>query len=131
MWTYTKKSDGTIKLTGYDKTAAIVPKGELIIPDKYDGYVVSEIGYQCFYQNSDIESVIIPKTITTIGDEAFYRCKNLTNIVLPEGIKEIYDKAFISCAIKDVVLPESLIEVGEQAFAYNYAMKKAIIKGKT
>ena len=93
--------------------------------------MVSEIGYQCFYQNSDIESVIIPKTITTIGDEAFYRCKNLTNIVLPEGIKEIYDKAFISCAIKDVVLPESLIEVGEQAFAYNYAMKKASIKGKT
>ena len=56
MWKYTKKSDGTIKLTGYDKTAAIVPEGELIIPDKYDGYVVSEIGYECLYQNNDIEA---------------------------------------------------------------------------
>ena len=34
-WTYSKNSDGTITLKGYDKNAEKVPSGELIIPEKY------------------------------------------------------------------------------------------------
>ena len=131
MWTYTKKSDGTIKLTGYDKTAAIVPKGELIIPDKYDGYVVSEIGYECLRDNNDIESVIIPGSVKTIGDRAFHKCKNLTNVVLPEGLKELGYSVFYGCGLENVVLPESLVKAGSSAFANNTAMTTAVIKGKT
>ena len=131
MWKYTKKSDGTIKLTGYDATAAIVPKGELIIPDKYDGYVVSEIGNDCLYRNNDIESVIVPSSVTTIGIQAFYQCKNLTSVVLPEGVKQLDGSAFNGCNIENVVIPESLVKVGSSAFANNTSLETAIIKGKT
>jgi hypothetical protein len=131
MWTYTKKSDGTIKLTGYDKTAAIVPKGELIIPDKYDGYVVSEIGSKCLYQNEDIEKISIPTTIKIIDQWAFFGCENLTNLSIAEGVQEIGKNAFKACNIESLVLPESLTKVGEEAFCANSKMKTAIIKGRT
>ena len=88
-WTYSKNSDGTITLKGYDKNAEKVPAGELIIPEKYDGYTVSKIGYMCLRQNNDIESVVIPAAIKLIENQAFYQCKNLTNVVLPEGLKEL------------------------------------------
>ena len=77
-WTYSKNSDGTITLKGYDKNAEKVPSGELIIPEKYDGYTVSAVGYQCLYKNNDIESVVVPNCIQTIGQQAFCQCKNLT-----------------------------------------------------
>lgn len=66
VWIYKKKSDGTIYLNGYDATAEIVPKGNVTIPAKYDGFVVSELRYPLFYENNDIEQVTIPETVTII-----------------------------------------------------------------
>ena len=67
VWTYKKKTDGSICLTGYDKTAEIIPEGRVEIPAQYDGFTVSELGYQFLYKNNDIEQVILPSTVTIIG----------------------------------------------------------------
>lgn len=48
MWTYKKKTDGSICLTGYDKTAEIIPEGRVEIPAQYDGFTVSELSYPFF-----------------------------------------------------------------------------------
>ena len=130
-WTYSKNSDGTITLKGYDKNAEKVPSGELTIPETYEGYTVSKIGYMCLSQNNDIESLVIPSVVKTIDQQAFYQCKNLTSVVFPEGLKELGQSAFNGCNIENLVLPESLTKAGKQAFANNTAMETAFIKGKT
>ena len=48
-WTYSKNSDGTITLKGYDKNAEKVPSGELIIPEKYDGKVGATFSFPLSY----------------------------------------------------------------------------------
>lgn len=131
MWTYKKKTDGSICLTGYDKTAEIIPEGRVEIPAQYDGFTVSELSYPFFYKNNDIEQVILPSTVTIIGSQTFQLCKNLYSVTLPEGLKEIRDSAFRSCGLEGLILPESLTKVGSASFAENTALETAIIKGKT
>ena len=63
------------------------------IPEKYDGYTVSAVGYQCLYKNNDIESVVVPNCIQTIGQQAFCQCKNLTSVSLTDGLKKIETSA--------------------------------------
>ena len=70
-WTYSKNSDGTITLKGYDKNAEKVPSGELIIPEKYDGYTVSAVGYQCLYKNNDIEVWLFPIVFRQLDNRPF------------------------------------------------------------
>lgn len=130
-WTYSKNSDGTITLKGYDKNAEKVPAGELIIPEKYDGYTVSAIGYQCLCKNNDIESVIVPNCIQTIGQQTFYQCRNLTSVSLTDGLKKIETSAFAGCNLDGLTLPASLTKVGADAFAENISLTDAVILGKT
>lgn len=130
-WIYSKNSDGTITLKGYDKTAEKVPSGELIIPKKYDGYTVSAVGYQCLYKNNDIESVVVPNCIQTIGQQAFCQCKNLTSVSLTDGLKKIETSAFSGCNLDGLTLPASLTKVGANAFAENISLTDAVILGKT
>ena len=130
-WTYSKNSDGTITLKGYDKNAEKVPSGELIIPEKYDGYTVSAVGYQCLYKNNDIESVVVPNCIQTIGQQAFCQCKNLTSVSLTDGLKKIETSAFSGCNLDGLTLPASLTKVGANAFAENISLTDAVILGKT
>lgn len=130
-WTYSKNSDGTITLIGYDKNAEKVPSGELKIPEKYDGYTVSKIGNQCLYKNNDIECVIIPACVQTIGQQSFYQCKNLTSVSMAEGVRQIELSAFSGCNLDTVTLPLSLTKVGANAFAENVSLSNAVILGKT
>ena len=130
-WTYSKNSDGTITLKGYDKNAEKVPSGELILPEKYDGYTVSAVGYQCLYKNNDIESVVVPNCIQTIGQQAFCQCKNLTSVSLTDGLKKIETSAFSGCNLDGLTLPASLTKVGANAFAENISLTDAVILGKT
>jgi len=70
---------------------------ELIIPDLLDGYAVKEICSNAFCNNSTIESVILPDTVTLIGESAFEGCTNLNYIKLPGDSVSIGNDAFTNC----------------------------------
>lgn len=57
-------------------------KGDLEIPEgvTYGGrdFVVTGIGWRAFADNTELGTVVIPKTVTTIGDEAFANCTGLS-----------------------------------------------------
>ena len=57
-------------------------KGDLEIPESviYGGknFVVTGIGWRAFADNTELSTVVIPKTVTTIGDEAFANCTGLS-----------------------------------------------------
>lgn len=92
------------------------------------------------FENTPIESIVLPDTITTIqgyafrgctklkditwsmnlkviGGAAFLGCTSLVNATLPEGLTEIHDSVFYNCTnLADVTLPDSLLKIGSNSF---------------
>ena len=64
-----------------------------------------------------LQTVILPNSITSLGDYAFDRCSNLQSIGLPSGLKSIGTAAFQCCEkLSDITLPSKLSSIGEWAF---------------
>jgi hypothetical protein len=76
------KPDGTISISEYVGKAKNV-----IIPESIKGQMVTEIGSGCFFQNSDITSVVMPDTVIGIDTEAFYGCESLTTVTFSKNLK--------------------------------------------
>lgn len=65
-----------------------------------------------------LDSIAIPKDITSIGDYAFYNCTELKNVTILQGITEIGSYAFSGCTgLKEITIEESNItEIKRCAF---------------
>ena len=57
---------------------------------------VTSIGDSAFY-NCVLESVTIPKSVTSIGDNAFYNCRDLQSVTIPNSVTSIGNNAFYEC----------------------------------
>ncbi|MBR5780697.1 MAG: leucine-rich repeat domain-containing protein, partial [Bacteroidales bacterium] len=69
-------------------------------------------------EDNDVESVVIPDSVTKIGNGAFSRCSHLKNIDIPESVTEIGDKAFSGCSsLKSIDIPNSVTKIGVWAFS--------------
>ena len=93
-------SDNTIEISSYKGTG-----GDVIIPstviDNGVEYTVTRIGDNAFSKNnSNIETIIIPNTVTSIGSGAFSNLY-LTSLTIPNSVTEIGEGAFWS--IKNIV----------------------------
>ena len=72
---------------------------------------------------SNAEKVTIPSEIngvpvTIIDGSAFTPCQNLVEVVIPDSVKEIGTGAFAnSNFLKTIVIPDSVVKIGETAFA--------------
>lgn len=55
-----------------------VTQKDIIIPDTYQGVPVTSIASLAFYNNDNIENVVIPSSITNVSEKAFMGCNNLT-----------------------------------------------------
>jgi len=71
--------------------------------------------YGWSFQNSPIESITIPDTVTSIGRDVFHGCSNLKNIYLPDSIENIGYAAFAGTQI-DIDLPKNLTHLDASAF---------------
>ena len=87
-------------------------KGTITIPD-----TVEVIGDNLF-SGSQINSVIIPASVTTIGFGAFYSCSKLTTVTIADGAAPltIGDRAFAFSGITAIDLPQRLASLGEKVF---------------
>ena len=92
------------------------------------GNSVKTVGAEAFYaagSDSEAEELLINMgaNIDSIGYSAFQNCSKLTSIVLPKVLKDIPDNCFYGTRIKDVVIPASVMSVGDQAFNWNDSIK--------
>lgn len=70
-----------------------------------------------FYYMENVESVVLPETITQIGSYAFNGCSALEEITIPEGVNNIGSYSFTNCkSLGEIELPSTLTSIGAHAF---------------
>lgn len=72
--------------------------GDVAIPDIIEGYPVTKINQQAFYNCKRLTGLIIPDSVTIIDDAAFWYCESLTNITIPKNTISIGECAFSYCS---------------------------------
>ncbi len=87
-------------------------EGTLIIPDG-----VKEIESSAFSGCGLISAIVMTNSLVEIGVGAFYGCKNLSYIKFSTSLKKISDRAFMETGLKNIVLPNSIVYIGRDAFA--------------
>ena len=80
---------------------------EIVIPEKIEGYPVTSIGNDAFWNWRNLTSIEMPEGITSIGPAAFYGCSSLTSIEIPEGVTSIGPEAFYHCrSLKSIIVSQ-------------------------
>lgn len=54
--------------------------------------------------------------LEVIGNNAFDGCERLKEVKLPSHLKKVDNKAFVDCVLRNVVIPDSVEEIGTDAF---------------
>ena len=78
---------------------------------------VTSIGVRAFNNCNSLSEIVIPASVTSIGDFAFCSCSSLSEIVIPSSVTSIGDFAFSGCSsLSEIVIPSSVTSIGDDAF---------------
>lgn len=145
---YESNENGGITITEY-----LGKDTEIIFPSKIDDKNVTEITFKSWINIFQVETVVIPDTVTHIGKLVFSHCSNLKSITLSKNLKKIGSGAFFRCSslnkiefpstleaidsgafeectgLSDVKLPQSLTFIGARAFYNCISLKHITIPG--
>ena len=117
-------NNGVFSVTGYTGTNPVV-----IIPSSTNGYPVTSIGFQAFY-DSILKNVRIPNSVTNIGHGAFIKCIYMTNITIGDGVTSIGSNAFASCiGLTNITIPKSVTNIADYTFSIGNSLKGIYFKG--
>ena len=118
--------------------------GDIVIPEEVT-YMnrtrkVTSIGYEAFYDCSQLTSVNIPNSVKTIGSYSFWKCNNLISVSIPDNVTTIGESAFEYCgslkslnfppgitvinnnicrgcrSLTTLIIPDGVITIGANAF---------------
>ena len=88
---------------------------------------ITEIGMSAF-EESGLESVVIPDSVTNLAEDAFYRCTRLKNVKLSKNMREIATASFCQCkALVEVKIPEGIEVIGRYAFRGCTSLNRVVI----
>lgn len=105
--------DGTVTSIGDKAFAYIGAPTNITIPNG-----IKSIGEDAFHDCEEIANITIPDSIKSIGEGAFAYCKNITKIILPKKLKTIERFTFLGCKqLKEINLNNTLKTIGSEAFA--------------
>ena len=96
--------------------------GDLVIPETvvYEGnsYVITSIGLMAFRESKELQSIVMPNSITQIKKDAFCNCSKLTSVHLSDNLISIGQYAFQNCrSLTSIEFPASLNTIESCAFA--------------
>lgn len=77
---------------------------------------IKVIGASAFEGCKKIENIQLSSKISKISPSTFKNCNNLKSINITNSIKEIGNEAFLNTALINIVIPSSVISIGDGAF---------------
>ena len=103
----------SVKSIGYGAFCGCAALEKLILNEGLE-----VIGGSAFSYCSLLKELVIPGSVRFIGVSAFEGCDNLTSLTLNEGLERIDDCAFSSTAIKKVIIPSTVYDLGYESFSF-------------
>lgn len=101
--------------------------GTSVLPEFAIPNTVTNIGEYAFQRCDSLTRIHIPSSVESIDDYAFRRCTNLVNVSFSEGLRVIGRQAFSECELKEILLPQGLEAVKQDAFVGCHSLTNAVI----
>ena len=102
---YVMTFDSDVTTIGDIDANTLTAAGPFFMTESYYGLVCN------------VESIILPKSLTSIGDQAFRNCSSLTSITIPNSVTSIGIEAFNDCvSLTAITIPNSVTSIGYDAF---------------
>lgn len=122
-WEYALGSDGMANIIAYHGSDAD------IILDKVDGHKVASIGADVFKDNTTLNTIKLPETLTGIYQRAFAGTTMLKNMTVPAAVKIIDTEAFKDSGISEISFAKGsqLETLGSYAFAQTSNLEKVAV----
>lgn len=110
------ESEFVIEKSGYSGIikAYLGNETDVVVPDVVNGIVPTQIGSMVF-NNSNIESIVLPDTVETIGDDAFSN-SNLKSIAA-NGIENLNKRCFYNCTMLSDIDLSKVRYIGSEALS--------------
>ncbi len=110
-----------LKDEGYVITGCEGRVWNVTIPDTYNGKPIVAIGdyafSSTFEKESQLETIVIPDSVTSIGEYVFENCTRLERVTLSKGITKIEKGLFSGCtSLVEIEIPNSVQSIGLWAF---------------
>ena len=120
---YCKVSDGSASVFRVESNLLRVELQETITLPNGEILNVETIGSA--FSNSNIESIVIPKSVKRLYPTAFEGCANLIDVKFCGDIECIGDSCFSFCTrLESIVLPNNVGRIGCRCFSYCSSLKK-------
>lgn len=117
------RKDNIAEVVGYSGN-----ERDLVIPSEYEGIPIIRIQNRAFLKKRNLETIVIPDSVTYIGEEAFYICPSLRFVKLPKNLKYVDKNAFNYCkSLTSISLPDGVRHLDRHAFYDCTALEKIYI----
>ena len=93
---------------------------KIVIPNEIEGCPVTTIGMNAFHNETSINEVTIPDTVTKIEDDAFSRCYNLHTINMSQNISHMGYTVFWGTQWYNNYAAGELIYIGNILYEFEY-----------
>ncbi len=109
-------------------TLGITGNEKAVIPDTYNGKLITGIRGNVFMDLPSLKEVVLPDRITEIRGAAFKNDTSLTTINLPENLEYIGGSAFYNCtSLESIYIPTKVTYIGGEAFSHNTSLKEVVL----
>lgn len=85
------------------------------------------IGGGAFWDCVRLTALRMPDTVTTLGVQSVYQCRSITELHISRSITEIGAQTFDSIAVKDLILPDNIVRIGDFAFCRGIGIETIVI----
>ena len=116
--------NGKVTITGLTQFGQGLAR--VVIPPTIGSGTVSVIGNDAFKNNTVMQSVVLPETLTSIGSSAFAGT-DITSIRFPESVTSVGDGAFSGCTVLVVVVFVSAPDLGTGVFEGALDIKSIVV----
>lgn len=107
-----------------DSKEVIIPEGITSIGSMNENFLDMKPVF-----GEEVETVVLPASVTNIARNAFYGCSSLKSINIPESVTRIGDCAFTECSsLKSITIPKAVTSLEFSAFSDCSNLKEVIIK---